>query len=468
MLAALRDRVMLPDGRLVPWRSPNGHAAAARRGRAGDPVDRPRLRDRAERPHARATRSPRRARPSTRSASSRHRSRTRSSPRRSSPPAPGSRSASRSSRAGRWASSPRPAPIPRPTSPAGSRAPTQGEPYDDADGQGDRRPARALPLRLLHRLEHARRRRCSSASGFTDDLFPVDEALRFANRTRRDHPGTPLSLLLGDFGHQRAANKPADRDAAAAQHPRPGSTTTCRGGARAPAEASPPSTQTCPRGAPSGAAVAAPDVRRSSRAARCASPARRRRRCSRPAANPATAPSDRPGGGRGRRLRHHPRRDAARARRPIACRPRDGLHPARRARGDREAAADAASPASSSSPRGFGTWRRRRKPDARRARPLPAVRRGRATASSCTPTAGGSRRGTCRSSSCSATTPPYGARSNQPFSIEVALAGAAAAGARPDRRRDGIAAEAGRETRWWRRRRRRWLNGGQAPSCRGR
>jgi ATP synthase F1 delta subunit len=49
------------------------------------------------------------------------------------------------------------------------------------------------------------------ASGFTDDLFPVDEALRFANRTRKRHPRTPISLLFGDFGHQRAANKPRDR-----------------------------------------------------------------------------------------------------------------------------------------------------------------------------------------------------------------------------------------------------------------
>jgi hypothetical protein len=49
------------------------------------------------------------------------------------------------------------------------------------------------------------------ASGFTDDLFPVDEALRFANRMRRLHPRVPLSLLLGDFGHQRSANKPPER-----------------------------------------------------------------------------------------------------------------------------------------------------------------------------------------------------------------------------------------------------------------
>ncbi len=49
------------------------------------------------------------------------------------------------------------------------------------------------------------------ASGFTDDLFPVDEALRFANRTRVRYPRAPLSLLFGDLGHQRASNKPAER-----------------------------------------------------------------------------------------------------------------------------------------------------------------------------------------------------------------------------------------------------------------
>jgi dienelactone hydrolase len=49
------------------------------------------------------------------------------------------------------------------------------------------------------------------ASGFTDELFPVDEALRFANRMRRMYPRVPLSLFLGDFGHLRSANKPAER-----------------------------------------------------------------------------------------------------------------------------------------------------------------------------------------------------------------------------------------------------------------
>src|SRR3954452_6549548 len=48
------------------------------------------------------------------------------------------------------------------------------------------------------------------ANGFTDDLFPVDEALRFANRTRAQHPSTPLAMLFLDFGHMRGQNKAAD------------------------------------------------------------------------------------------------------------------------------------------------------------------------------------------------------------------------------------------------------------------
>jgi ABC-2 type transport system ATP-binding protein len=48
-------------------------------------------------------------------------------------------------------------------------------------------------------------------SGFSDDLFPVAESLRFANRLQQLHPHAPLSLWYFDFGHQRGANKPADR-----------------------------------------------------------------------------------------------------------------------------------------------------------------------------------------------------------------------------------------------------------------
>ena len=46
-------------------------------------------------------------------------------------------------------------------------------------------------------------------SGWTDDLFPANEAVRFYNRTRLNHPGTPLSMNLVDFGHPRGQNKAA-------------------------------------------------------------------------------------------------------------------------------------------------------------------------------------------------------------------------------------------------------------------
>jgi hypothetical protein len=48
------------------------------------------------------------------------------------------------------------------------------------------------------------------SNGWTDDLFPADEALRFYNRTRTTHPGTPVSLMFTDHGHQRGQNKIPD------------------------------------------------------------------------------------------------------------------------------------------------------------------------------------------------------------------------------------------------------------------
>ena len=85
-----------------------------------------------------------------------------------------------------------------------------GEPYDDPSAQ-----AIVEQLTRFHSSYYIDARRAPPplylASGFTDDLFPVDEALRFANRTAKRHPETPLSLILGDFGHQRASNKAAER-----------------------------------------------------------------------------------------------------------------------------------------------------------------------------------------------------------------------------------------------------------------
>jgi hypothetical protein len=48
------------------------------------------------------------------------------------------------------------------------------------------------------------------ANGFTDDIFPVDEALRFYNRTMAQYPAADIGMIFGDFGHQRAQSKAAD------------------------------------------------------------------------------------------------------------------------------------------------------------------------------------------------------------------------------------------------------------------
>jgi dienelactone hydrolase/uncharacterized membrane protein YgcG len=48
------------------------------------------------------------------------------------------------------------------------------------------------------------------SNGWTDDLFPPDEAIRFYNRTRTEHPGADLSLFFLSYGHQRGQNKTAD------------------------------------------------------------------------------------------------------------------------------------------------------------------------------------------------------------------------------------------------------------------
>ena len=48
------------------------------------------------------------------------------------------------------------------------------------------------------------------SNGWTDDLFPADEAIRFYNRTRSQYPEAPVSLFFMDFGHMRGQNKGAD------------------------------------------------------------------------------------------------------------------------------------------------------------------------------------------------------------------------------------------------------------------
>ncbi len=48
------------------------------------------------------------------------------------------------------------------------------------------------------------------SSGWTDDLFPPDEAIRFYNRTRSLDEDADISLMFLDYGHQRGQNKAAD------------------------------------------------------------------------------------------------------------------------------------------------------------------------------------------------------------------------------------------------------------------
>jgi hypothetical protein len=45
-------------------------------------------------------------------------------------------------------------------------------------------------------------------NGWTDDLFPPSEALRIYNQLRAVHRHAPVSLQFGDLGHSRGSNKP--------------------------------------------------------------------------------------------------------------------------------------------------------------------------------------------------------------------------------------------------------------------
>jgi len=136
-----------------------------------------------------------------------------------------------------------------------SRA-TAGEPYDDASGR-----ATVATLRRYHSAYYVPPTRRPPplfiAAGFTDDLFPADESIRFVNRIERRWPRLPTSLFLGDFGHQRAANKPRQR-AHLLRAIHRWFDHYLRGRGKAPAEGALAYTQTCPRPARSAAPFRAP------------------------------------------------------------------------------------------------------------------------------------------------------------------------------------------------------------------
>jgi pimeloyl-ACP methyl ester carboxylesterase len=93
-------------------------------------------------------------------------------------------------------------------------------------------------------------------SGWTDSLFPVNEALHYSNRVAAFGAKTPLLLIFDDVGHPWAQDKPADvdfnnttgiafLDAVVLHHRQPQTGIDAR-------------TQTCPMTAPSGPTVHAP------------------------------------------------------------------------------------------------------------------------------------------------------------------------------------------------------------------
>jgi len=134
----------------------------------------------------------------------------------------------------------------------------QGEPYRDdpaADGIIDQLtrfhssyyiPAGTSPAPLL------------IFNGFTDDLFPVDEAIRFYNRTRAMYPDAKIGLMFGDLGHQRSQNKP-DVGAALGARIDEWIDHYLAGSGPEPGDDVVAYTGTCPKAAPSGGPYVADD-----------------------------------------------------------------------------------------------------------------------------------------------------------------------------------------------------------------
>ena len=53
------------------------------------------------------------------------------------------------------------------------------------------------------------------ANGWNDDLFPVDESIRYYNKVRAKHPNAPISMFHLDFGHSPRAGAVSAADRAA-------------------------------------------------------------------------------------------------------------------------------------------------------------------------------------------------------------------------------------------------------------
>jgi predicted acyl esterase len=103
------------------------------------------------------------------------------------------------------------------------------------------------------------------ANSFTDDLFPVDEMVRFYNRTRDQYPSADISLFAAEIrGHPRSQTKP---DALAALQRRQDAWFDhyVKGTGKQPKLGVTAMTETCPAGAPSGGPISAPNWAKLSR-----------------------------------------------------------------------------------------------------------------------------------------------------------------------------------------------------------
>ena len=98
------------------------------------------------------------------------------------------------------------------------------------------------------------------SSGWTDDLFPANEALRYYNRLKAHHPTSPIALNFADFGHPRGQNKPAATGAIATAE-NAWFAHYVRGDGAAPPQQVQAFTQTCPNAAAPGGPFTAPTPR---------------------------------------------------------------------------------------------------------------------------------------------------------------------------------------------------------------
>jgi hypothetical protein len=96
------------------------------------------------------------------------------------------------------------------------------------------------------------------SSGFTDDLFPPAETLRYANLVKALYPKVPLSLMYFDYGHMRGQNKQADVDVLRAKINAWIDHYVLASGAK-PKQDVTVLTQTCPKDAKSGGPFVAPN-----------------------------------------------------------------------------------------------------------------------------------------------------------------------------------------------------------------